>query len=234
MLIGVSGLGQITLSSASFSCFLRRGTHNRSMVKSESYSRFADSIRIKKPAARQPQKKATRTCSIKGCENEATCRVPKNRELSSYVWVCQGHAREHNEKWDYFKGMSEADIARFQEESLTGHRPTWPLGKRAAGMSGAQAGQAGNYQVEDGFAVFGDGEPEKPRRPERILTGLQRQAFDTLGLEPSATLNEIKARYKELVKRFHPDANGGDRGTEERLKQVIKAYSVLRASGLIS
>jgi DnaJ-class molecular chaperone len=66
------------------------------------------------------------------------------------------------------------------------------------------------------------------------LTRLQRQAFDILDLEPSVTLNEIKARYKELVKRFHPDANGGDRGTEERLKQVIKAYGVLRASGIIS
>ena len=64
------------------------------------------------------------------------------------------------------------------------------------------------------------------------MTRVQLTAFDTLNLEPSATLNEIKARYKELVKRFHPDANGGDRGAEERLKQVIKAYGVLRASGL--
>jgi DnaJ-class molecular chaperone len=75
-------------------------------------------------------------------------------------------------------------------------------------------------------------EPNTPRRPERQITRVQQTAFDTLNLEPSATLNEIKARYKELVKRFHPDANGGDRGAEERLKQVIKAYGVLRASGL--
>ena len=71
-----------------------------------------------------------------------------------------------------------------------------------------------------------------PHSPVRILSRSQRQAFDILNLESSATLNEIKARYKELVKRFHPDANGGDRGAEERLKQVIKAYGVLRASGL--
>jgi len=70
------------------------------------------------------------------------------------------------------------------------------------------------------------------RRPQRVVTRLQRQAFDILNLDTSATLIEIKARYKELVKRFHPDANGGDRGAEERLKQVIKAYGVLRASGL--
>ena len=72
------------------------------------------------------------------------------------------------------------------------------------------------------------------RRPERTLTRLQIQALDTLRLPHGATLIEIKARYKELVKRFHPDANGGDRGAEERLKQVIKAYGVLRASGLLT
>ena len=64
------------------------------------------------------------------------------------------------------------------------------------------------------------------------MTRLQVTAMDTLQLAHNATLIEIKARYKELVKRFHPDANGGDRGAEERLKKVIKAYSVLRAAGL--
>jgi DnaJ-domain-containing protein 1 len=125
--------------------------------------------------------------------------------------------------------MSESEIEHFREEAMIGHRPTWPLGKRAAGMPGG----TGTYHVEDGFAVFDAADkPQEPRRPVRVLTRLQRQAFDVLNLDSSASLNEIKARYKELVKRFHPDANGGDRGTEERLKQVIKAYGVLRASGL--
>jgi DnaJ-class molecular chaperone len=52
-----------------------------------------------------------------------------------------------------------------------------------------------------------------------------------LALGETATLQEVKSRYKELVKRFHPDANGGNRGTEERLRQVIKAYGHLRATG---
>ena len=70
------------------------------------------------------------------------------------------------------------------------------------------------------------------RRAARPLTPPQARAFDVLNLEPNASLHQIKARYKELVKRFHPDANGGDRGAEERLKRVIQAYGVLRASGL--
>jgi hypothetical protein len=189
-------------------------------------------IRIKPDVTQKPR---VRACAIKGCTGEGTCKVPKSRDqISTYLWVCVAHAREHNEKWDYFKGMSQADIAQFQEEALTGHRPTWPLGKRGAGAP-EETPFHGSFRVEDDYAVFGDAdEPVKPRRPERTLTRLQNQAFDILGLEANATLNEIKARYKELVKRFHPDANGGDRGTEERLKQVIKAYGVLKTSGIVS
>ncbi len=203
------------------------------MAKKAPEPRFKKDIRIKPDV---PQTPKIRACSVKGCTGEGIYKVPKSREqISTYLWVCLAHAREHNEKWDYFKGMSDADVSRFQEDALVGHRPTWPLGKRAAGVKGQEGPYRGAYHVEDGYAVFGDvEEPAKPRRPERVLTRLQRQAFDILDLEPSVTLNEIKARYKELVKRFHPDANGGDRGTEERLKQVIKAYGVLRASGIIS
>jgi hypothetical protein len=197
------------------------------MAKASYSPRFGRDIRIKPDAAQAPK---TRPCAVKDCDGEGAFRVPKSRDqLSTYIWLCLAHAREHNEKWDYFAGMSESEIERFRDEAVIGHRPTWPLGKRAAGIPGGQ----GSYHVEDGHAVFEDlKEHQQPRKPVRVLTRLQRQAFDVLNLETSASLNEIKARYKELVKRFHPDANGGDRGTEERLKQVIKAYGVLRASGL--
>jgi hypothetical protein len=197
------------------------------MTKPSYSPRFGHDIRIKPDLMSAPK---VRACAIKGCEEEGAYRVPKSRErLSDYLWFCLRHAREHNEKWDYFAGMSESEIENFRDEAVIGHRPTWPIGKRAAGIPGGH----GSFRIEDGYAVFADmKEQHQPRRPIRVLTRLQRQAFDVLDLDPSSTLIEIKARYKELVKRFHPDANGGDRGTEERLKQVIKAYGVLRASGL--
>ena len=192
--------------------------------------RFGHDIRIKPDTARTKPVAKPRECAIAGCQGEGAFKVPKSRDnLSTHMWLCLAHAREHNEKWDYFAGMSEREIERFRNEAIIGHRPTWPLGKRAAG--GPRT--AGNYHVEDGYAVFAEPEDTPtPHRPVRFLTPLQRQAFDILNLESSASLIEIKARYKELVKRFHPDANGGDRGAEERLKQVIKAYGVLRASGM--
>jgi DnaJ-domain-containing protein 1 len=172
-------------------------------------------------------------CAVPGCAEEGVCRCPVSpHDLSARLWLCTAHARAHNEQWDFFAGMSEAEIARFQEEAVIGHRPTWPLGRRTAADGGIGRPANGRYVFEDGYAVFAEARRrEPPRRPVRILTTQQSQAFDTLGVENSASLNEIKARYKELVKRFHPDANGGDRGAEERLKQVIKAYGVLRAGG---
>ena len=189
--------------------------------------KFGKDIRIK-PDETVRRAAAPRRCARPECENEGTCRVPKARDrLNEYLWFCLEHARAHNKSWDYFAGMNETQIEAFRTEALTGHRPTWPLGKRSAR---ARAG-AGEVHFDDGFSVFSDvAEQERPRAPERHLTRPQLQALEMLGLEPSATLQEIKARYKELVKRFHPDANGGDRGAEERLKQVIKAYGVLRAS----
>jgi hypothetical protein len=186
--------------------------------------KYLGDIRIK-PDTQAPVIQKVRPCAVKGCVETGSYRIPRSREnLSEQTYVCLAHARLHNESWDYFKGMSDKEIEQFQMEALTGHRPTWPLGKRAARM------RSGAFHFEDAFGHFGEESPA-PRPPTRRLTGVQLQALATMNLEETATLQEIKARYKELVKRFHPDANGGDRGAEERLKQVIKAYGVLRRQG---
>jgi hypothetical protein len=199
------------------------------MEKASYRPRFGYDIRIKRDdAAPEPKQ---RRCAVPGCHEEGVCHVPISpKDLTRRQWLCVEHAREHNEQWDFFDGMNEREIERFRTEAVTGHRPTWPIGKRIAGIRDFVGGA---YTVEDGYAVFQAAKVKtEPRRPQRVLTPLQRQAFDILNLDPSASLNQVKARYKELVKRFHPDANGGDRGAEERLKRVIKAYGVLRASGL--
>ena len=200
------------------------------MARPRSASRLRDNIRIKPDVP--PVAAAAvdvRPCAEPGCREEGAFRVPQSRqELNKHLWFCLPHARAHNESWDYFQGMSEREIESFRNDAVTGHRPTWPLGKRAARLHSS----LNNFEFDSTFGGEERAEPHAPRRPKRQVTRLQLTAFDTLQLEPSATLSEIKARYKELVKRFHPDANGGDRGAEERLKQVIKAYGVLRASGL--
>ena len=176
-------------------------------------------------------------CAAPGCRETADSKVAKSRSNpEDKHWLCREHLREHNRNWNFFAGMSDKEIETYCLDALTGHRPTWPLGKRAAAKKDqpAQPRTSGfwSYQFEDGYAVFDDG-AEPARAPKKTrLTKAQIDALAVLNLEETASLHEIKARYKELVKRFHPDANGGDRGTEERLRQVIKAYGHLRASGL--
>jgi len=201
------------------------------MTSAKQNPRFKRDMRIKPDAPRAEPEAKARPCAHPDCTEPGSYKVTRSRErLGEYIWLCLAHAREHNESWDFFRGMDEKDIESFRNDAVTGHRPTWPMGKRTARMQNP----FGTFSFGDTYGDFKKDadSPAGPRRPERTLTRLQMQALDTLHLAHSATLIEIKARYKELVKRFHPDANGGDRGAEERLKQVIKAYGVLRASGL--
>jgi hypothetical protein len=192
--------------------------------------RFGYDIRINAPRPQRVTPKS-RPCASPGCREPAESKVPKSRNnLEDRQWLCRTHLREHNQHWDFFAGMSGEEIERFCLDAVTGHRPTWPLGKRTATPQTSRSAQYA-YHFEDGFAVFEEDAPPAEARRRRALTKMQLDALAVLNLEETASLHEIKARYKELVKRFHPDANGGDRGTEERLRQVIKAYSHLRATG---
>lgn len=203
----------------------------------KSESKWAHDLRVK----RQPVTKPSRLCERPGCEAAGEHRAPKSRSaLNEYYWFCVDHAREYNQSWDYFKGMSPGEVEAYQRAAVVGLRPTWKLGDRTAGPSPKlQFYFRGAYV--DPSLVFNDGPNAnlgddaskrngKEDTPERKRSKLQMSALETLHLEPTATLQDVKTRFKELVKRYHPDANGGDRGAEERLRQVIKAYDVLRSS----
>ena len=66
---------------------------------------------------------------------------------------------------------------------------------------------------------------------KRQVRNAERKALDTLGLDPDASPQEAKARFKALVKRHHPDANGGDRSSEDKLREIIQAYNYLKSIG---
>jgi hypothetical protein len=107
--------------------------------------------------------------------------------------------------------------------------------KRAARM-GRDGGRFANGFF-DAFDLFGsDADPRRPngdagpRDPQ--MGKLEARAYETLGFAGRTPIEEVRARYAELVKRFHPDANGGDRSTEARLQQVIHAYKTLKRAGM--
>jgi len=200
-------------------------------------SRWAQNLRVKQ----QPVIKPTRLCDKPGCEGGGEHRAPKSRStLNEYYWFCLDHVREYNQAWDFFKGMTPDQIEAYQRATLTGLRPTWKIGDHVKGPNPKMQFYFRGAFV-DPFVIFDDGPSASGQaKPEdatsrsgsaRRLSRMQATSLETLGLEPGATLQDVKARFKELVKRYHPDANGGDRGAEERLRQVIKAYGQLRSSG---
>jgi DnaJ-domain-containing protein 1 len=69
--------------------------------------------------------------------------------------------------------------------------------------------------------------------PARTVRNAERRALHELGLEEGADKAEIKARFKILVKRHHPDANGGDRAMEDKLREIIQAYNYLKSVGAV-
>src|SRR5690606_20781112 len=175
-------------------------------------------------------------CQWDGCEEAGTHRAPVGRmKEGEYFRFCFHHVREYNKNFNYFSGLGNEEIARFQKEALTGHRPTWRMGsgggmRFAPEYSQARSGSASYYsRVRDPFNFFSTRRVDNPR--ERKLKSLEAKAMETLGLGAKATGAEIKARYKELVKRHHPDANGGDRSSEDRFRDVLQAYRVLKQAG---
>jgi hypothetical protein len=127
-------------------------------------------------------------------------------------------------------------VARFQKDAVTGHRPTWKmgLGKQEADRPGASFTSAGDpfnmfHELGGGRRQRPDAEPRAPAG--RTIHNAARKALDVLGLELTAKGPDIKARFKLLVKRHHPDLNGGDRGTEDRLREIIQAYNYLKSTG---
>ncbi|MCF3933364.1 J domain-containing protein [Acuticoccus sp. M5D2P5] len=174
-----------------------------------------------------------RTCAWRGCHEQADYRAPKGRgKEGQFHWFCLDHVREYNKSYNYFDGMTDDDVIAYQRDSITGHRPTSPIGVR--GKKSERATRAAwSGMVDDPFMVFGGGgTSEPPPEPERRRPkGPERDAFEVMGLEHDASKEAIKSRYKTLVKRHHPDANQGDRSSEERLRSVINAYNVLRRAG---
>jgi hypothetical protein len=187
-------------------------------------------IRVKPEQDRRPRGGAP-ACEWPGCAFEATHRAPKGRLREREYWrFCVDHAREYNHSYNYFSGMSEDAVARYQKDAVTGHRPTWKMGFNGGPKRNGVEDPRDPFDVMREFGGASRAQAERPREEARPVRNAERKAFDTLGLEIDAAAAEIKARFKELVKRHHPDANGGDRSYEDRLREIIQAYNYLKSA----
>lgn len=201
-------------------------------------SRLFDRIRIGSSEAEAVEETHATPCDHPGCKRAGEFRAPMGRgREGQFFHFCIDHVKAYNATYNYFAGMDDAALQAYQKQEEIGHRPTWKLGvnSRAARVAqrGHVAGGKAGPEVGDAFNIFGARNAQYAANPEPRVGVVARKALETLGLDEMADRVAIKARYKELVKRFHPDANGGDRSREGTLQEILKAYQTLKTTGMV-
>jgi curved DNA-binding protein CbpA len=199
-----------------------------------------DGIRVKPDKDRRLRTQCP-VCEWPKCKAPGTHRAPKGRLREKEYWqFCLDHVRQYNHSYNFFDGMSLDDVAKFQKDALIGHRPTWKMGMnggRPTSRSHSARFHPEFVSATDPFGVFREfggpagTRPESERPEVRTVRNAERKALDSLGLEVNASADDVKTRFKALVKRHHPDANGGDRSTEDKLREIIQAYKYLKSIG---
>lgn len=205
-------------------------------------SKLFDRIRIKPRHEEKPQV-ATPACAWEGCDQPGEYRAPKaNHKEGEYHNFCLEHVRHYNTTFNFFAGMSQKEMEeRLNRWAETDGRPSWGFGAKpgAAGprMPRREARDP-SKRFQDPLNIFARYARAQQRgpQPERVvpLHENDRRAFEALGFQGRAKSDDIKQAYKRLVKLHHPDANGGNKASEDRLRAIIAAYSHLKTKGFVS
>ncbi|NCC21482.1 MAG: J domain-containing protein [Alphaproteobacteria bacterium] len=166
-----------------------------------------------------------------GCTAAAEHKAPRDRNLSEYYYFCFEHVQAYNKAWDYFSGMTPKEVEEFMLRSIHGDRPTWKYGV------GGDINRILKDRAWQAYHCTEDAPPRSADEEKRrhYSTTIDRaspefEAMAVMGLEPPLTLQLIKQKYKELVKVHHPDRNPGDKHSEELLKKINMAYTILKLS----
>ena len=178
-----------------------------------------------------------RACAAPGCTAAGEFRAPDRSGSGNcgdgppaWQWLCLDHVRAFNTSYNYFSGMSADEIEAAQRPYAGWERETRAF---------AAAGMAPNPRwadFVDPLDAIGAKVAERlrPRADGRPLNDGDRRNLKLLGLGPDTDRRELRTRYAELVRRYHPDRNGGDRSHERALQEVIAAYSALKSRPLFA
>ncbi len=190
-------------------------------------SKYFDSIRVSKRGAK-PKRSDTDfpPCQWKGCGKPAPYRAPMGRgREGDYFRFCIDHVREYNSAYNYFDGMSDNEVRNFQKDAIVGHRPTWKVGANAWAHGTREDGKARKGDSGGGAQDFAAWRAKQAREEaetrRRSLRPLEKKALDTMHLDAKATKEDIKAKYKELVKLHHPERRPTSSGSTAAIRAPL-------------
>lgn len=172
-----------------------------------------------------------RCCSHPGCSERGEFRAPlgHGRRASfdgpgDWQWLCLDHVRAFNDRYNYFSGMSPDEI-----EAAQAPFGGWERETRAFSTNGSPPPKWADFTDPlDAIGARFRRAPQ-PRKDGRELSEGDRRSLRILGLGTDADRKALRERYAELVRRYHPDRNGGDRSHEKALQAVIEAYTQLKS-----
>jgi len=169
-------------------------------------------------------------CAHPGCTEPGEFRAPLTAGdfdgPGTYRLLCLDHVRAHNAAYNFFAGMTPDEIDQAQSPIAGWYRHV----RAFAHVGGADPGPAWSDFKDPLDAIAARFRPGEARsRPQRF-DAREREAMGVLGLPADADRRSLRKRYSELVRRFHPDRNGGDRTHEHDLRRVIEAYQLLKGS----
>lgn len=179
-----------------------------------------------------------RVCEHPTCRQAGEFRAPGYRPSGfdgpgEYRWFCLEHVREFNSDYDWFEGMSAEEILDAQSPA-SGWRTESPSFRPTAGVDGMPR-WADYDDPLDAISARANGIKSRTQREAQMamdgrFSREEARALDTMGLGLDTDRKRLRQRYSELVRRYHPDRNGGDRKFESRLNSVVEAYQLLRKS----
>ncbi len=206
-------------------------------------SKLFDRIRIAPRHAAPEPKADVPDCAWEGCDQPGIYKAPKGHRFEGeYHHFCLDHVRHYNTAFNFFADMTEKEREKhLYTTSQTDGRPSWGLGSKPGAYNGPRMPKkdpnAQAKRFSDPLHIWARYARHNARgpQPERAikLNENDRRAFEQLGFKTSAKSEEIKRAYKALVKIHHPDANGGDKSSEERLRSIIAAYTHLKSKGFV-
>jgi hypothetical protein len=162
-------------------------------------------------------------CDYKNCKKIGKHKAPIEKDNSKkFRWLCLDHIKEFNQRWDYFKGMSDHEIYNFLKSDMTWHKPTQSFNSPDNFFN-----ILWKNTLNEGENILNT-EYGKKIKTKIYFSNKDREAFKIIGLEVGAKWDIIQNQFKKLVKKYHPDMNAGDKKFEEKLKIVTLAYTQLK------
>ena len=167
--------------------------------------------------------KAKLECDWDNCKKIGEFKAP-SKNIDSFLWFCEEHIKIYNQKWDFFDGMTQAEIENFIYDDLTFHKKTQKFGNQDAFFQ-----KLWNNAIEDELLFI-----NKFKNSSSYLSNkynhAQVMALKKMELNTDVNWSDIRTQFKKLVKKYHPDINAGNKKFEEKLKEITLAYTFLNNS----